>query len=102
MKQSKRYMTKDDTSLRQLVEEAEAERKRLGLERKPPDFKAATEFALSQFSSAARREPETIEVTLCLVNGQAQFEPSDQIRAQGNELWVGDKRIVVKVVDANF
>jgi hypothetical protein len=101
MRQRKQFI-KDDSKLSRLVAEAEAERKRLGLERKPPDFKAATAFALSQLSDAASREPETIKVTLRLVNGQAQFEPSDQIRAQGNELLVGDKRIVVKVVDANF
>jgi hypothetical protein len=46
-----------------------------------------------------RRAQETIEVTLRVVNGQVQFEPSNQIRAQGNALWVGDKRIVVKVVE---
>jgi hypothetical protein len=44
-----------------------------------------------------RRAQETIEVTLRLVNGQAQFEPSDHIRTQCNTLWVGDKRIVVKM-----
>ena len=46
-----------------------------------------------------RRAQETIEVTLRLVNGQAQFEPSDHIRTQGNALWVGDKRIVVKMAE---
>lgn len=46
-----------------------------------------------------RRAQESIEVTLRLVNGQAQFEPSDKIRAWGNELWLGDKRIVVTVVE---
>jgi hypothetical protein len=46
-----------------------------------------------------RRTQETIEVTLRLVNGRAQFEPSDHIRTQGNALWVGDKRIVVKMVE---
>jgi hypothetical protein len=46
-----------------------------------------------------RRAQETIEVTLRLVNGRAQFEPSDHIRTQDNTLWVGDKRIVVKMVE---
>jgi hypothetical protein len=46
-----------------------------------------------------RRAQEIIEVTLRLVNGRAQFEPSDHIRTQGNALWVGDKRIVVKMVE---
>jgi hypothetical protein len=46
-----------------------------------------------------RRAQEIIEVTLRLVNGRAQFEPSDHIRTQGNVLWVGDKRIVVKMVE---
>ena len=46
-----------------------------------------------------RRAQETIEVTLRLVNGRAQFEPSDHIRTQGNTLWVGDKRIVVKMAE---
>jgi len=46
-----------------------------------------------------RRAPETIEVTLRLINRQAQFEPSDKIRTQGNVLWVGDKRIVVRVAE---
>jgi hypothetical protein len=46
-----------------------------------------------------RRAQETIKVTLHIVNGQAQFEPSDKIRAQGNELWVSDKRIVVSVAE---
>ena len=46
-----------------------------------------------------RRAQETIEVTLRLVNGQAQFEPSDRLRTQGNILWVGDKRIVVKMAE---
>jgi hypothetical protein len=46
-----------------------------------------------------RRAQETIEVTLRVVNGQAQFEPSGQIRAQGNALWMGDKVVVVKVAE---
>jgi hypothetical protein len=46
-----------------------------------------------------RRAQESIEVTLRVVNGQAQFEPSDQARAEGNTLWVGDKRVVVKVAE---
>ena len=46
-----------------------------------------------------RREHEAIEVTLRVVNGQAQFEPSSQARAEGNTLWVGDKRVVVKVAE---
>ena len=46
-----------------------------------------------------RRAQETIEVTLRLVNGRAQFEPSDHIRTQDNALWVGDKRIVVKMAE---
>ncbi len=46
-----------------------------------------------------RRAQETIEVTLRLVNGQAQFETSDHIRTQDNVLWVGDKRIVVKMAE---
>jgi len=79
-----------------LVAEAEAERKQLGLEREPPNFEAATEFALMPLP-AAHREPETIEVRLRVVNGQAEFEPSAPILVQGNELWVDDKRIVVKV-----
>jgi hypothetical protein len=96
MKRRKRYV-KDDSKLVRLVAEAEAERKRLGLEREPPDFKAATEFALSRLAAMAHDEMETIEVTLHLVNGQPQFEPSDKICTQGNELYVGGKRIVVKV-----
>ncbi len=46
-----------------------------------------------------RRAQESIEVTLRVVNGQAQFEPSDQARAEGNILWVGNKRVVVKVAE---
>jgi hypothetical protein len=46
-----------------------------------------------------RRAQETIEVTLHLINGRAQFEPSDHIRTQDNTLWVGDKRIVVKMAE---
>jgi hypothetical protein len=46
-----------------------------------------------------RRAQEPIEVTLRVVNGKAQFEPSDQARAEGNTLWVGDKRVVVKVAE---
>jgi hypothetical protein len=46
-----------------------------------------------------RRVQETIEVTAHMINGQVQFEPSDQIRAQGNELWMGDQRIVVKMAE---
>ena len=98
MKQRNQYI-KDDSKLSRLVAEAEAERKRLGLERKPPDFKAATEFALSQLATIAPREPETIEVSLRLVNGQVEFEPSDRISTRGNALWVGDKRIVVRVAE---
>ncbi len=45
------------------------------------------------------RAQETIEVTLRLVNGRAQFEPSDHIRTQDNTLWVGDTRIVVKMTE---
>ena len=46
-----------------------------------------------------QRTQETIEVTLRLVNGQIEFQPSSRIRTQGSELWVDDKRIVVKVAD---
>lgn len=46
-----------------------------------------------------RRVQETIEVTLRLINRQAQCELSDKIRTQGNVLWVGDKRIVVRVAE---
>ncbi len=53
--------------------------------------------ALAQIEQ--RRAQETIEVSLRVINGEAQFEPSDQARAQGNTLWVGDKRVVVKVVE---
>jgi len=41
----------------------------------------------------------SVLVTLRLVNGRAQFEPSDHIRTQGNTFWVGDKRIVVKMAE---
>ena len=98
MSQRKQYI-KDDSKLSRLVSEAEAERKRLGQERKPLDRKAATEFALSRLAAMAHATPETIEVTLRLVNGQAQFEPSDKICTRGNELWVEDKRIVVRVAE---
>jgi len=61
-------------------------------------------FVGSQFFEALaeierRRTQETIEVTLHVVNGHAEFEPSGGIRAHGNELWVGDKRILVKVAE---
>jgi len=46
-----------------------------------------------------RREPETVEVTLRVVDGRAQFEPSESLRTQANELWVSDKRIVVNLAD---
>ena len=45
-----------------------------------------------------RRAQEPIEVTLRVVNGQAQFEPSDRARTEGNTVWVGDRRLVVTVV----
>ncbi len=37
-----------------------------------------------------RRAQETVEVTLHVVNGQAQFEPSERVRTEGNTLWVRD------------
>jgi hypothetical protein len=43
-----------------------------------------------------RRAQKTIEVALHVVNGQAQFEPSERVRIEGNTLWVRDQRIVVK------
>ena len=46
-----------------------------------------------------RRAQEAIKMTLRVVNGQAQFEPSDRARAEGNTLWVGDKRVVVRVAE---
>jgi hypothetical protein len=46
-----------------------------------------------------RRAQEAIEVTLRLVDGQVEVQPSDRIRAQGSELWGDDKRIVVKVLE---
>lgn len=39
-----------------------------------------------------RREQETVEVTLRVIDGKAHFEPSGAIRAKDNELWVGDKK----------
>jgi len=46
-----------------------------------------------------RKNHRMLLVTLRLVNGRAQFEPSDHIRTQGNTFWVGDKRIVVKMAE---
>jgi len=46
-----------------------------------------------------QQRPETIEVTLRVINGQVEFQPSDSIHAQGNELWLDDKRIVVRVAE---
>ena len=46
-----------------------------------------------------RRKNEAIEVKMRVVEGQVAFEPSDQIRALGNEIWVGDKRIVVQMAE---
>jgi hypothetical protein len=46
-----------------------------------------------------RRTREPIEVRLRVINGQAYFEPSDQVRVQGNELWVGDHRVVITVTE---
>jgi hypothetical protein len=46
-----------------------------------------------------RRPQETVEVTLRVIDGQAHFEPSESVRTFGNELWIGDKRVVVKVAD---
>ena len=98
MSRSKRQRgKKDDASLRRLTKEVLAWRQATGVEARPHDFHAATELFKARLAAAARREPETIEVSLLLVNGQVQFEPSDQIRARGNELWVDDKRIVVNV-----
>jgi hypothetical protein len=76
------------------------------LDKKFETYLARDDEALlgSQFFEALaeierRRAPETIEVTLRVVNGQAEFEPSDKIRAQGDTLWVGDKRVVVRVAE---
>jgi len=46
-----------------------------------------------------RRAREPLEVTLRVVNGQAQFDPSSQARAEGNSLWVGDQRVIVKLAE---
>lgn len=46
-----------------------------------------------------RRAQETMEVTVRLINGQVEFQPANGIHAQGNELWIDDKRVVVKVVE---
>ncbi len=46
-----------------------------------------------------RREPETVEVTLRVIDGSPQFEPSDAVRTEANQLWVSDKRIVVSLAD---
>jgi hypothetical protein len=63
------------------------------------DALVGNQFFETMAEIECRRAQETIEVTLRLVNGQAQFEPSDHIRTQGNALWVGDKRIVVKMAE---
>jgi hypothetical protein len=46
-----------------------------------------------------RRAHETMEVTVRLINGQVEFQPANGIHAHGNELWVDDKRVVVKMVE---
>jgi hypothetical protein len=46
-----------------------------------------------------RRSLETVEVRLRVINGQVHFESSAKVHAQGNELWVGDKRVVVTVLE---
>jgi hypothetical protein len=63
------------------------------------DALVGSQFFETMAEIERRRAQETIEVTLRLVNGQAPFEPSDYIHTQGNVLWVGDKRIVVKMAE---
>jgi hypothetical protein len=46
-----------------------------------------------------RRVQETIEVTMRVIGGQVEFQPCNRIDVRGNELWVDDKRIVVKMVE---
>ena len=43
------------------------------------------------------RTPKTIEVRARMVGGQLQFEPSPDVSTQGNEIVVGDQRIIVRV-----
>jgi hypothetical protein len=43
------------------------------------------------------RAQKTIEVHARMVGGQLQFEPSPDVRVKGNEILVGNQRIVVRV-----
>jgi len=61
------------------------------------DALAGAQFFETLAEIERRRARETVEVTLRVVNGRAQFEPTDRVHAQGNQLWVSDKRIVVKL-----
>jgi hypothetical protein len=79
------------------VTEDELDRKFETFLARDDDTLPASSFFEALAEIERRRTRETIEVTLRVVNGQAQFEPSDQVRAQGNILWLGDKRVVVKV-----
>jgi hypothetical protein len=58
--------------------------------------KAAVAQPEPETIAVAQPEPETIAVRLRVVNGEVELASSGPIHAQGNELRVNDKRIVVR------
>ncbi|MCG3161661.1 MAG: hypothetical protein JMDDDDMK_02858 [Acidobacteria bacterium] len=43
------------------------------------------------------RAQKTIELQARIVEGQLQFAPSPELSVRGNEIWLGQQRIVVHV-----
>lgn len=43
------------------------------------------------------RAQKTIELQAQIVEGQLQFAPSPELSVRGNEIWLGQQRIVVHV-----
>ncbi len=97
IKKTQRRIRKDDRGLRRLLAESAAERQQLKQDRPPADFKAAAERAKAWLVAA--REQKPIKVRLRVVGGRVEFEPCPGVYAQGNELWVDGRQIVVTLAE---
>lgn len=64
-----------------------------------PDFHDLTEEDFFAALAAIDEEPaETLELMAAVRNGQLTFLEPAPLRAHGNEILIGDKRVIIKIL----
>lgn len=97
-KQIRQSMIKDDKSIRQMTQRWESERQRLGIEAKPHDFKAATEWWESgkAFEEADEAQlEEVIELFAAVEGNRLVLKEPAPFPVRGNEIYIGKRKIII-------